>query len=111
MPAPGHIRREVEALSGVRIVGAAWVALFHLRPQLTRAFPDLERLVDPVLRAGYLGVSTHRRRGFPYGSTRSAGCLSEPVVPCGPGPHDEIEWSLSEISCDLTSGGPHPRPA
>jgi len=41
----------------VRIIGAAWVALFHFRPQLTRAFPGLERLVEPVLSAGYLGVS------------------------------------------------------
>ena len=43
------------ALTGLRIVGALWVALFHYRDTFFLAWPMLSFL-DPIFSAGYFGV-------------------------------------------------------
>ena len=47
---------EIKALSGLRIVAAVWVVLFHFRPLLAQAAPDVSRALAPVLNAGAQGV-------------------------------------------------------
>ncbi len=48
---------EIRALSGLRIVAALWVVLFHFRPLLAQASPSLSTaLAPPVLDAGAQGV-------------------------------------------------------
>lgn len=47
---------EIRALSGLRIVAAVWVVLFHFRPLLTQASPDFSSALAPVLNAGAQGV-------------------------------------------------------
>lgn len=47
---------EVRALSGLRIVAALWVVLFHFRPLLTEAAPAVSSALAPVLNAGAQGV-------------------------------------------------------
>ncbi|WP_164737306.1 acyltransferase [Georgenia sp. SYP-B2076] len=49
-------RRPVHALTGIRIVAALWVVLFHIRGNLYSEFPGLDRWVGPVLDQGGLGV-------------------------------------------------------
>jgi peptidoglycan/LPS O-acetylase OafA/YrhL len=56
--APGAVRRsrsEIRALTGLRIVAAAWVVLFHFEGQL---MPYVDQLsgVHAVLSAGWIGV-------------------------------------------------------
>lgn len=52
----GEIRGEIKALTGLRIVAALWVVLFHFRPMLGDASPDLRDALAPVLNCGAQGV-------------------------------------------------------
>lgn len=47
---------EIRALSGLRIVAALWVVLFHFRPLLAESAPSLSTALAPVLNAGAQGV-------------------------------------------------------
>jgi peptidoglycan/LPS O-acetylase OafA/YrhL len=47
---------EIKALTGLRIVAALWVVLFHFRPMLADASPDLRDALAPVLDSGAQGV-------------------------------------------------------
>ena len=47
---------EIRALSGLRIVAALWVVLFHFRPMIAEAAPGLSSALAPVLNAGAQGV-------------------------------------------------------
>jgi len=47
---------EIRALTGLRIVAAMWVVLFHFRPLLWEASPRLEADLGPLLDAGAAGV-------------------------------------------------------
>jgi peptidoglycan/LPS O-acetylase OafA/YrhL len=47
---------EIKALSGLRIVAAMWVVLFHFRPLLWDAFPAFSSALKPVLNCGAQGV-------------------------------------------------------
>lgn len=52
----GEIRGEIKALTGLRIVAALWVVLFHFRPMLGDASPDFRDALAPVLNCGAQGV-------------------------------------------------------
>jgi peptidoglycan/LPS O-acetylase OafA/YrhL len=47
---------EIRALSGLRIVAALWVVLFHFRPLLEQVSPPWSDALAPVLDAGAQGV-------------------------------------------------------
>ncbi|MEZ0340844.1 acyltransferase family protein [Mycobacterium sp. pV006] len=47
---------EIKALSGLRIVAALWVVLFHFRPLLAEAAPGFTSALAPVLNSGAQGV-------------------------------------------------------
>jgi peptidoglycan/LPS O-acetylase OafA/YrhL len=47
---------EIRALSGLRIVAALWVVLFHFRPLLQMASPPLYDHLKPILDCGAQGV-------------------------------------------------------
>lgn len=47
---------EIKALTGLRIVAAVWVVLFHFRPLLRAAAPDFSDALAPVLNCGAQGV-------------------------------------------------------
>jgi len=47
---------EIKALTGLRIVAALWVVLFHFRPLLWEASPRLKDDLEPLLNAGAQGV-------------------------------------------------------
>ena len=47
---------EIRALTGLRIVAALWVVLFHFRPMLADASPDFRDALAPVLNCGAQGV-------------------------------------------------------
>lgn len=47
---------EIKALTGLRIVAAIWVVLFHFRPLLGEALPNLAAALAPALDAGAQGV-------------------------------------------------------
>ncbi len=47
---------EIKALSGLRIVAALWVVLFHFRPLLEQAAPGFRSALAPVLNSGAQGV-------------------------------------------------------
>ena len=47
---------EIKALSGLRIVAAVWVVLFHFRPLLEQAAPGFRTALAPVLDCGAQGV-------------------------------------------------------
>ncbi len=47
---------EIKALSGLRIVAALWVVLFHFRPLLQMASPPLYDSFKPILDCGAQGV-------------------------------------------------------
>ena len=47
---------EIKALSGLRIVAAVWVVLFHFRPLLKQASPPLSDALAPILDCGAQGV-------------------------------------------------------
>ena len=47
---------EIKALTGLRIVAALWVVLFHFRPLLHQASPPLSEALAPVLDCGAQGV-------------------------------------------------------
>jgi peptidoglycan/LPS O-acetylase OafA/YrhL len=47
---------EIKALTGLRIVAAVWVVLFHFRPMLNDASPDFRDALAPVLNCGAQGV-------------------------------------------------------
>ncbi|GAB7145137.1 acyltransferase family protein [Mycobacterium riyadhense] len=47
---------EIKALTGLRIVAAVWVVLFHFRPMLDDASPDFREALAPVLNCGAQGV-------------------------------------------------------
>ncbi len=47
---------EIRALTGLRIVAALWVVLFHFRPLLKEAAPDFSDALAPVLNCGAQGV-------------------------------------------------------
>lgn len=47
---------EIKALTGLRIVAALWVVLFHFRPLLWEASPRLREAAGPLLDAGAQGV-------------------------------------------------------
>ncbi|BBX98346.1 acyltransferase family protein [Mycobacterium lacus] len=52
----GEIKGEIKALTGLRIVAAVWVVLFHFRPMLEDASPDFRDALAPVLNCGAQGV-------------------------------------------------------
>ncbi len=47
---------EIKALTGLRIVAAVWVVLFHFRPMLGDVSPDFRDALVPVLDCGAQGV-------------------------------------------------------
>lgn len=47
---------EIKALTGLRIVAALWVVLFHLRPLLRDAAPGFSDALAPMLNCGAQGV-------------------------------------------------------
>jgi peptidoglycan/LPS O-acetylase OafA/YrhL len=47
---------EIKALSGLRIVAAVWVVLFHFRPLLAQTAPGLTTTFAPLLDCGAQGV-------------------------------------------------------
>jgi peptidoglycan/LPS O-acetylase OafA/YrhL len=47
---------EIKALTGLRIVAALWVVLFHFRPLLWEASPRLQDDLAPLLNSGAQGV-------------------------------------------------------
>ena len=47
---------EIKALTGLRIVAAMWVVLFHFRPLLWEASPRLKDDLEPLFNAGAQGV-------------------------------------------------------
>lgn len=47
---------EIKALSGLRIVAALWVVLFHFRPLLEQAAPGFRSALAPILNSGAQGV-------------------------------------------------------
>lgn len=47
---------EIKALSGLRIVAAVWVVLFHFRPLLAQVAPDFTAALAPLLDCGAQGV-------------------------------------------------------
>jgi len=47
---------EIRALTGLRIIAALWVVLFHFRPMLADASPDFRDALAPVLNCGAQGV-------------------------------------------------------
>lgn len=47
---------EIKALTGLRIIAAVWVVLFHFRPLLAAATPDFRSALAPVLNCGAQGV-------------------------------------------------------
>lgn len=47
---------EIKALTGLRIVAAVWVVLFHFRPLLYQVAPDVTEALAPVLDRGAQGV-------------------------------------------------------
>lgn len=47
---------EIKALSGLRIVAALWVVMFHFRPLLEMASPPLYEALKPILDSGAQGV-------------------------------------------------------
>ncbi len=47
---------EIKALTGLRIVAAVWVVLFHFRPLLRDAAPGFLDALTPVLNCGAQGV-------------------------------------------------------
>jgi peptidoglycan/LPS O-acetylase OafA/YrhL len=52
----GEIRGEIKALTGLRIVAAVWVVLFHFRPMLGDASPGFRDALGPMLDCGAQGV-------------------------------------------------------
>ena len=52
----GEIKGEIKALTGLRIVAAVWVVLFHFRPMLSDISPDLRENLSPILNCGAQGV-------------------------------------------------------
>ena len=52
----GEVRGEIKALTGLRIVAAVWVVLFHFRPMLADVSPDFRDALAPVLNCGAQGV-------------------------------------------------------
>ena len=51
-----EITGEIKALTGLRIVAALWVVLFHFRPMLADAAPGFRDALAPVLNCGAQGV-------------------------------------------------------
>lgn len=51
-----EIRGEIKALTGLRIVAAVWVVLFHFRPMVSDVSPDFRENFSPVLNCGAQGV-------------------------------------------------------
>jgi peptidoglycan/LPS O-acetylase OafA/YrhL len=47
---------EIKALSGLRIIAAVWVVLFHFRPLLEQAAPGFRSALAPLLNCGAQGV-------------------------------------------------------
>ncbi|OBI75618.1 acyltransferase [Mycobacterium sp. E740] len=47
---------EIKALSGLRIVAAVWVVLFHFRPLLEQTVPGFRSALAPLLNCGAQGV-------------------------------------------------------
>jgi peptidoglycan/LPS O-acetylase OafA/YrhL len=47
---------EIKALTGLRIVAAVWVVLFHFRPLLWAVAPDFASALSPILDCGAQGV-------------------------------------------------------
>ncbi|MGH3724492.1 MAG: acyltransferase family protein [Mycobacterium sp.] len=47
---------EIKALTGLRIIAAVWVVLFHFRPLLEEAAPGFRSALTPVLDCGAQGV-------------------------------------------------------
>lgn len=50
------VRRQIDALTGIRIVAAVWVVFFHIHGNIRSEFPDLYPFVGPVIEHGELGV-------------------------------------------------------
>ncbi|HEX7322452.1 MAG TPA: acyltransferase family protein, partial [Mycobacterium sp.] len=51
-----RIAGEIQSLTGLRIIAAVWVVLFHYRPLLRQAAPDLADTLAPILNCGAQGV-------------------------------------------------------
>ena len=61
---------EIKALTGLRFFAAVWVVLFHFRPLLAQAVPDVSSALAPVLDSGAQGVD---RRSQLFGVQAHAG--------------------------------------
>ena len=89
---------EIKALTGLRIVAAMWVVLFHFRPLIWEASPRLKDDLAPLLNSGAQGVDlffilsgfvltwNYLERMGPHWSTRATPAL--PVVAAVPGVAD-----------------------
>lgn len=53
---PAAQRGEIRSLTGLRIVAAVWVVVFHFERQLAESFGAPLDLVRPLISAGWLGV-------------------------------------------------------
>src|SRR5689334_9500963 len=51
-----EIRGEIKALTGLRMIAAVWVVLFHFRPMVADASPGFRDALAPVLNCGAQGV-------------------------------------------------------
>ena len=47
---------KIKALTGLRVIAAMWVVLFHFRPLSREAAPDFSESLAPVLNCGAQGV-------------------------------------------------------
>lgn len=52
----GEIKGEIKSLTGLRVIAALWVVLFHFRPMLGDVSPDFRDALAPVLNCGAQGV-------------------------------------------------------
>lgn len=52
----GEIKGEIKSLTGLRIIAALWVVLFHFRPMLGDVSADFRDALAPVLNCGAQGV-------------------------------------------------------
>ncbi|CAM3129942.1 acyltransferase [Mycobacterium intermedium] len=51
-----EIRGDIKALTGLRIIAAVWVVMFHFRPMLSDISPDFRENFAPLLDCGAQGV-------------------------------------------------------
>lgn len=55
-PTVAPVVRQIQALTGVRIIAALWVVVFHLRGNIAAEFPALYSVLAPIITHGDYGV-------------------------------------------------------